>query len=84
MNKSIPCMELLPGIEKCQLGLKSCQYHHWSQPLMQKSPLAPFLIETFNTFCPSSRPVDVASIVGIHAASNFSSFYEVVLLDDLF
>jgi hypothetical protein len=84
MNKSIPCVELLPGIKRCQLGFKSCQYHHWSQPLMQNSPLAPFLIEIFNTLCPSLRPVDAASIARIHVASNFLSFYEVVLLDDLF
>jgi len=52
--------------------------------LMQNSPLAPFLTETFNMLCPSLKLVDVASIVRIHMASNFSSFYEVVLLDDLF
>lgn len=51
---------------------------------MQNSSLAPFLTETFNMLCPSSKLLDVASIARIDAASNFSSFYEIVLLYDLF
>jgi hypothetical protein len=39
---------------------------------MHNSPLALFLIKTFDTSCPSPRVMDVASIVGICVMSNSS------------
>ncbi len=84
LSKFIPCAELLVEIEGCRMGLRSHQYHHRSQPLMQNSPLALFLKETFDTRYPSQEPMDVANIIGTHVTLDSSISYEIALLGDLF
>jgi hypothetical protein len=50
---------------------------------MQNFPLALVIVNFFDTPCPSSKPMDVASTTGICATLDSLGFYEIILLDDL-
>jgi hypothetical protein len=77
LNKPIHCVELLPKIKRCRLGLRSHQYFHLNRPVIQNSLNAPSLAKTFDTPCPFLEPMDVANITKTRTTSNSSGFYKV-------